>query len=129
MSDKFNPNTYVISLKGKAYLPALPRIQWMRSEHPDWGITTEVAEFDKEKGFILVKATITNEKGQVLATAYKSQRKTQFADYIEKAETGAISRAVAFAGYGTLMAMDVEEEGTQDFNKYGESQVTAGEPR
>ena len=93
---------------------------WFRSEHPDYGIQTEVAEFDKEAGFILIKATITDDKGRVLSQDYKSQRKTSFPDYIEKAETGAISRAVAFLGFGTLMAVDIEEDGSvndDDFHK------------
>lgn len=127
-TDKFNPNQYVISLKGKAYLPALPRIMWFRSECPNYGIKTEIAEFDKENGFVLFKATITNEKGEIVSQAYKSQRKTQFLDYIEKAETGAISRAVAFLGYGTLMAADIEEDGSVNEDDFHEKVYGSTKP-
>lgn len=34
--------------------------------------------------------------------------KSSFADYAEKAETGAIGRALAALGYGTLQTFDLE---------------------
>lgn len=123
-NEQFNPGLYMVNLKGKAYLPALPRIQWLRTEHPDWSIKTKVSKYvrpnleTKEAGYAIVRATIKNEKGQIVSTAVKFQSSATFADYLEKAETGAISRACAFAGYGTLMAADVEEEGSVSEEKY-----------
>jgi hypothetical protein len=35
---------------------------------------------------------------------------TGFPDYIEKAETGAIGRALAMCGYGTLQAPEFDEQ-------------------
>jgi hypothetical protein len=105
-----NPNEFIISLKGKPYMPALPRVAWMRMEHADWGISTEILEWNKEQKWIVVKATITDESGKLISTGIKSQASARFLDYIEKAETGAISRALAFAGYGTLQAADMNDE-------------------
>ncbi len=42
------------------------------------------------------------------ATGYGSEAQADFADYIEKAETKAIGRALAALGYGTQFALDFE---------------------
>ena len=53
-----------------------------------------------------MKATIKNSDKRIIATARKKETEIGFPDYIEKAETGAISRALAMCGYGTLQAPD-----------------------
>jgi len=109
-----------ILLKGKAYLPARRRIQWMRAEHPDWTITTEILHFDKATrvgtkvtgGLAVVKATVADNVGawpRIIAQGTKTEYSENFPDFLEKAETGAIARALAVAGYGTEMAMDLDE--------------------
>lgn len=115
-----------ISLKGKAYLPARRRIQWMRGlpiPHPDWTIDTEIVEHVPGKltkpgpvgvgrvegGYAVVRANIFDTDGRLIATGLKSEYSENFADYLEKAETGAIARALAVAGYGTESAIDLDE--------------------
>jgi hypothetical protein len=110
-----------ISLKGKAYLPARRRIQWMRGmpePHPDWTIDTETEVFERGKferpgrvtgGFAVVRANIYDENGRLIATGVKSEYSENFADFLEKAETGAIARGLAVAGYGTESALDLDE--------------------
>ena len=115
-----------ISLKGKAYLPARRRIQWMRGlpePHPDWTIDTEIVEHavgtlskpgpvgvgKVDKGFAVVRANIFDADGRLIATGLKSEYSENFTDYLEKAETGAIARALAVAGYGTESALDLDE--------------------
>jgi hypothetical protein len=48
--------------------------------------------------------------GTVIATARKKETEIGFPDYIEKAETGAIGRALAMCGYGTLQALECDEQ-------------------
>lgn len=115
-----------MSLKGKAYLPARRRIQWMRGlpiPHPDWTIDTEIVEHERgrltkpgpvgvgrvEGGYALVRANIYDQDGRLVATGLKSEYSENFTDYIEKAETGAIARALAVAGFGTESALDLDE--------------------
>jgi hypothetical protein len=110
-----------LSLKGKAYLPARRRIQWMRGlpeAHPDWTIDTEIEHFERGKferagrvigGFAVVRSNIYDETGRLIATGLKSEYSENFADFLEKAETGAIARGLAVAGYGTESALDLDE--------------------
>jgi hypothetical protein len=56
-----------------------------------------------------MKATIKDMLGVVIATARKKETEIGFPDYIEKAETGAIGRALAMCGYGTLQAPEFDE--------------------
>lgn len=107
---KFNPNDHLVSIQGKDYLPVAYRLVWFREEHADWGIRTELAKLF-ENGAIF-KAQILDEKGNIIAEAHKMETKAGFGDYLEKAETGSIGRALAMCGYGTQFSPDLEE-GTQ----------------
>jgi hypothetical protein len=97
-----------LSLRGKEYLEVKYRLVWFREERPDWGIETEVIETNDN--FTRAKATIRNEKGQIMAQGHKVEHKTHFADHVEKAETGAVGRALALCGYGTQFAPELDEE-------------------
>jgi hypothetical protein len=89
------------------YLPVAPRIAWFRKEHPDWSIITKVMQLvDKA---VIMKAIIKDASGRIIATARKRETQNGFPDYIEKAETGAIGRALAMCGYGTLQAPEFDE--------------------
>jgi hypothetical protein len=59
---------------------------------------------------IVMKAIIKDVTGQIIATARKKETEIGFPDYIEKAETGAIGRALAMCGYGTLQAPEFDEQ-------------------
>ena len=85
---------------GLLYLKAPFRVLWMREEHPDWAILSEVVFADYEKGFAVVKATILDGTGNILAMAHSEESRGKL-PYIKKAETGAIARALALCGYGT----------------------------
>lgn len=110
-----------IDLRGKAYLPARRRVQWFRGEpipHPDWTIDTEIVEHERGKrtsatrvegGYALVRANIFDDEGRLISTSVKSEFSENFMDFLEKAETGAIARALALCGYGTETALDLDE--------------------
>lgn len=106
-SNTFNPNDHMLDLKGKKYLPVAARIAWMRIEHPEWRIRTTIVNLADKA--VLMKAVIYNENGCPIASAHKKETMAGFADYIEKAETGAVGRALAMCGYGTLQAPEFDE--------------------
>jgi hypothetical protein len=59
------------------------------------------------KAFVM-KAIIKDSTRSIIATARKKETEIGFPDYIEKAETGAIGRALAMCGYGTLQAPEFD---------------------
>ena len=107
MTDKFNPQSKITKVQGKDYLTVQWRLVWFRSDHPKGTITTEVVGDD------LMKATILDSDGKVLATGHGSSKKAGVAKSrpFEGAETAAIGRALAHAGYGTQFAGDEFDEG------------------
>ena len=105
----FNPNDHLISLKGKSYLEVKYRLVWFRDENPDWGISTDIVKLDMEAKYAIVKATITDPTGRVLAQGTKMEDIKGFGDYLEKAETGAIGRALGVLGYGTQFCPEFDE--------------------
>jgi hypothetical protein len=129
----FNPNDHVMQLKSregsKDYLPIQWRLVWFRSVCPQGTIDTEeiLVDLDREveveafvwnpekrrsektikraRGYARYRAVVTDGKGG-RATGTKSENAASFPDYAEKAETGAIGRALAGLGYGTQFTGD-----------------------
>jgi hypothetical protein len=58
---------------------------------------------------VVMKTIIKNQEERIIATAQKKETEIGFPDYIEKAETEAIGRALAMCGYGTLQAPEFDE--------------------
>jgi len=107
---KFNPEDHFENIKGKKYLPVAWRLVWFREDHPDWSIETEVKDYPEEKRAVS-KARISNEQGRVIATGHKTAKpRGMIQDYMELAETGSIGRALAYCGYGTQFAPELEED-------------------
>lgn len=107
---KFNPNEHFMDLKGKKYLQVMWRLVWFREDHPDWCINTELVSHDPEKGTAVFKAEIMEPKTEhAVSTGYGSESVKDFRDYLEKAETKAIGRALAILGYGTQFAPEFDE--------------------
>ena len=105
----FNPRDHFINLKGKQYLPVAPRIAWFREEHPDWTIMTYAVTELSGPDCVTFAAEILDDEGRMIAKAHKTEHEKHFPDFREKAETGAIGRALALCGYGTLFAQELEE--------------------
>lgn len=99
----------LLNLKGKQYLEVKYRLVWFREDHPDWSIETELMSVTDVSAY--ARATIRDEKGRVIATSHKYESIQGFPDFIEKAETGAIGRALALIGYGTQFCADELDEG------------------
>jgi hypothetical protein len=100
---------HLIDLKGKKYLQVAQRLVWFREEKPAWRIHTEFVEINND--MTIAKASILDDQGNVIATAHKREDRAHFADHMEKAEAGAIGRALAYCGYGTQFCADELDEG------------------
>jgi len=133
----FNPNEHLIQIKSnqsvRDYLPVQWRLVWFRSLCPEGTIETEIIHLDLDrdteeevfvwnnerqrsekvvkhaKGLVVFKATVHDGKG-CLATGTKMEKAASFNDWLEKAETGAIGRALAALGYGTQFTGDELDE-------------------
>lgn len=109
----FNPNEHMMQLKGKDYLQVAWRLVWFRDEEngcgATWGLQTELLEHGED--WAVFKATITDSNGKVISTGHGSESKKDFGDYLEKAETKAVGRALAMLGFGTQFAADELDEG------------------
>ena len=105
----FDPKKYMMNLKGKEYLPVSARLIWFRQDHPDWSIVTTPVEINLEKNFAIFSATIMNTDGKIIATGTKMETVKDFGDFLEKAETGSVGRALAMCGYGTQFAPELSE--------------------
>lgn len=110
------------------YLDVKWRLAWLRSgsgvvdghlkSHPDWRIESECLMDPGDmvaSGFALFRARLfgrTTEDGEEwiqISEAHGSEQVEDWKDYIEKAETKAIGRCLANAGYGTAAAAEFEE--------------------
>lgn len=118
---------YQIDLKGKKYLPVQERVIWFREEHPDWGIDTELVLHTEN--FTTARAVIYDATGKKIACAHKSQDRKSFPQgFTEKAESGAIGRALALCGYGTQFVGLEFDEGENVVDSPTERGKTQGEP-
>ena len=133
----FNPNEHLMQIKSRNgaadYLPVQWRLVWFRSLCPNGSIETEIVHLDLDReteeetfqwnsetrrsekvvkrapGFAVFRATVKDGRGGV-AIGTKSEKAASFGDYIEKAETGSIGRALAALGYGTQFTGDEFDE-------------------
>lgn len=103
----------LINLKGKDYLQVAHRLQWFNETEVNFDINTELLKLEND--YAVVKATVMvfNGEGKVTkrATATKREDLKHFSDFMEKAETSAIGRALAMLGYGTQFAISDLDEG------------------
>ncbi len=105
----FDPKEHLRKLKGQDYLDCKWRLMWLREEHPDASIATELIHMDTEKGFYMFKAHVSI-PGKGAASGHGSETDHDFPlGAPEKAETKAIGRALAALGFGTQFALELDE--------------------
>lgn len=123
----FNPNEHVTKIQGREYLEVKWRQVWFRDVHPLGSIVTEIIP---SEGVVVVKATVAVD-GVIIATAHGSandegKRVVWAGKSLEKAETAAIGRALANAGFGTQFT---EDEETNVVDSPVERKLQQSEPR
>ena len=101
----FDASKYLTDLSGREYLEVKWRLLWLRTEHPDAVIETELVKH--EAGLALFRARVAVPAGGT-ATGWGSETADDFEDFIEKAETKALGRALAALGYGTQFCEDFD---------------------
>jgi uncharacterized protein YbdZ (MbtH family) len=103
----FDPTQYLSKFDGKDYLEVKWRLMWLRHEHPEARMATEIVQHNEESGFALFRAEV-EVPGGGKATGWGSETVRDFHDYIEAAETKALGRALAALGYGTQFCHDFD---------------------
>lgn len=103
----FNPNEHLMDLKGKSYLQVMWRLVWFREDKPDWCIDTKLEQLTDNHA--VFSAKIFDGDGIQKSAGYGSESVKDFKDFIEKAETKAVGRALAMLGYGTQFAPEMDE--------------------
>lgn len=109
----------LINLKGKNYMMVAHRLIWFTEEVLSYTTSTEFLVLTENETVARVTVNILGEESKLTGiksvvksvTATKREDKKGFADHTEKAETGALGRALALLGYGTQFAVADLEEG------------------
>jgi hypothetical protein len=91
------------------YLEVKWRVLMFRETYPHGRILTEEICVDLDRGYARYKATVEDREGGH-ATGYGTETQADFADFCERAETRAVGRALALAGFGTqFVGQDLTE--------------------
>lgn len=104
-SNTFDPGRYLTLVNGKEYLEVKWRLVWLRSEHPDAVIDTDLIAHTNGEAIFRAQVTIP---GAGSSTGWGTEDAQSFGDYIEKAETKSIGRALAALGFGTQFCGDFD---------------------
>lgn len=96
-----------VTIHGREYETVASRIKKFRDDHPDYTIETLIIE--RNEDLVVMKATIKDKEGKILATGHAEEVRTSSAinrtSAVENCETSAIGRALACLGYiGTEFA-------------------------
>ena len=124
----FDPSRYLTKVKGSDYLEVKWRLVWLRDQHPDATIETDLVAHSGNHAIFRAQVTLPTGAS---ATGWGSEDASIFANYIEKAETKAIGRALAALGFGTQFCDDMVYGAAEGHvvdapvNRNGASQPTA----
>ncbi len=120
-AEQFEPAKYLVNLNGRGeYLEVKWRLLWLRTEHPEASIETELVRLEDHDAVFKARVTIP---GGGSATGYGSESAGDFRDFLEKAETKAIGRALAALGYGTQFCQDHEFGGGNIMGSNGQMRI------
>lgn len=111
----FRPEMHLSTVGSATYLEVKWRLVWFRDVHPNGVITTELVEHkvspaQPDLSYAVFRAEAHDNHGGV-GVGYGTESCGDFKDYLEKAETRAIGRALATLGYGTQFTADFETGG------------------
>ena len=92
------------NIKGKEYVEVNERIKYFRTaeQYKGWSLSTEIVDLNSDS--CVIKATIADSSGYILATGYAQEDKSSSyinkTSYVENCETSAWGRALANLGIG-----------------------------
>lgn len=123
MTTNFNPSDHTITMERRSkqkdgswlttkveYLPVQYRLLWFRLEHPKGKIESLPLTIDLDKGAAIFETYVEREDGGS-ARMHGSETLADWKDFIEKAETKSLGRALAAVGYGSQFTDDEFSEG------------------
>jgi hypothetical protein len=91
----------IVKVQGRDYETVAYRIRKMRADHKDWQIHTDMLVCDEQK--VIFKAEICDSAGVTIGTGhaeeFRGQGRINATNAVENAETSAIGRALATAGW------------------------------
>ena len=105
LATPFEPARYLTRVNGSDYLEVKWRLVWLRDQHPDASLETELVAHNDNTAVFRARVAIA---GGGSSTGWGSETAGDFRDYLEKAETKAIGRALAALGFGTQFCPDFE---------------------
>ena len=94
-----------INIKGKEYIPVNERLIELKKLHPNYSLISEiVSPTEKSDQYVIIKASVLDEDGRVLATGHAMElQKTKGVNetsHVENCETSAWGRALGCLGIG-----------------------------
>lgn len=103
----------LVNLRGKPYLQVAHRLVWLTEKYAKYTVNTDFLKLEDDRAVARSTVTVYDENGVIVrqASATKSETKKDFPDFIEKAETGSIGRALATLGIGTQFCTQDLDEG------------------
>jgi hypothetical protein len=101
----FEPARHLTRISGAEYLEVKWRLVWLREQHPDAVIETTLHHADERQAIFRASVAIP---GGGSATGWGSESPNDFRDFLEKAETKALGRALAALGFGTQFCPDYD---------------------
>lgn len=109
---KANQSLKSTDIKGKGYIEVNQRIKAFRQVYPTGTISTEIVSL--ENGVVMMKATILDEEGKMLANGFAYEKESSSfinkTSFIENCETSAVGRALGFCGFGIDSSVASAEE-------------------
>ena len=103
----------LMNLKGKPYLQVAHRLVWLTEAYKRYSVDTNFLALNEDLAIARTTVTVYDDTGMAVrtATATKRETKKDFPDFIEKAETGSLGRALAMLGLGTQFCTQDMDEG------------------
>ncbi len=114
----FDPKDHLMNLKGRDYLNVQSRLLWFIRDQraliaaglarEPYVVRTELIELDRDAGWAHFRTVARDVLGNE-SVMYGSESAKDFTDFIEKASTKSLGRALLGLGYGTAFAPEMDE--------------------
>jgi hypothetical protein len=140
----YDPRGALMQQRGRDYLDVQSRIRWFVRDQralivagvatTTYEIRSTIIEHDAATGFAMFSAYVRDVLGNE-CTMFGSETRMDFGDYLEKANTKAVGRALIALGYSTGSAQDLDEDperpadAPRERRQQGAQQQRQGQPQ